>query len=209
MSEVELPETTGSETQPNASTLSDSERASHYIEIWKQATQVNQHFNDIEWRIRGLALTVATFSIGAAGLAARDGDTVGGVSVGTLLVGVGIVLWLGFYFVDVAWYHQLLRASAKQTGRIEDQLIALGLSEAGLGKAISEGSPIRPPWWVALLRRSKDELHSTHKLRVFYWGGAFALALVAGGFQAHSMQTDPPAEPTPHVTVNLDRGGTR
>ena len=42
--------------------LTEDQRVGHYIEMWKQATQVNQHFNEIEWRIRGLALTVATFT---------------------------------------------------------------------------------------------------------------------------------------------------
>ncbi|WP_344067846.1 hypothetical protein [Nostocoides vanveenii] len=44
----------------------------HYIEMWKQSVEVQMHFNDIEWRIRGLALTVATFALGAAGVAAKD-----------------------------------------------------------------------------------------------------------------------------------------
>src|SRR3954468_189114 len=99
-----MPGTSGSEIQPDATVLSESERVGYYIEMWKQATQVNQHFNDIERRIRGLALTVATLSIGAAGVASRDAATVWGLSVGSLLLVVGLVLWYAFYFVDLAWY---------------------------------------------------------------------------------------------------------
>ena len=47
--------------------LSLDQQVGHYIDIWKQTVAVQMHFNDIEWRIRGLALTVATFAIGAAG----------------------------------------------------------------------------------------------------------------------------------------------
>ncbi len=122
MSEAESQPPSGDGTQPRALGLDDNERVGHYIEMWKQATQVNQHFNDIEWRIRGLALTVATFSIGAAGVAARDGATVCGVGVGSLLLVVGLLLWYAFYFVDLAWYHQLLRASVHQTEEIEGEI---------------------------------------------------------------------------------------
>src|SRR5262245_40350721 len=111
--------------------------------MWKQATQVNQHFNDIEWRIRGLALTVATFSIGAAGVASRDGAAVWGVSIGALLLIVGLVLWYAFYFVDLAWYHQLLRASVRQTEAIEEEITKV-LPVAGHAKAITAGSTYQP-----------------------------------------------------------------
>lgn len=32
--------------------LTAHERVGHYIEMWKQTVTVQQHFNDIEWRIR-------------------------------------------------------------------------------------------------------------------------------------------------------------
>lgn len=41
--------------------MDDDDRVRHYIELWKQTVAVQQHFNDLEWRIRQLALTALTF----------------------------------------------------------------------------------------------------------------------------------------------------
>ncbi|OAB87818.1 hypothetical protein AWH69_07210 [Janibacter melonis] len=198
-----MPGTSGSETAHNGLALSDAERVGHYIEMWKQATQVNQHFNDIEWRIRGLALTVATFSIGAAGVAAREGATAFGVSVGSLLLVVGLLLWYAFYFVDLAWYHQLLRASVSQTEKIEQEIIKV-LPLGGHATAITAGSAYRPNGLVRFLSR-RESMRSSDKLMWFYRVGALALILVAIGLQISSMQTEPTPDPVPAVTVKIDR----
>jgi len=203
MSETEMPGTSGSETAHDGPALSDSERVGHYIEMWKQATQVNQHFNDIEWRIRGLALTVATFSIGAAGVASREGATAFGVSVGSLLLVVGLLLWYAFYFVDLAWYHQLLRASVGQTEKIEQEITKI-LPVGAHATAITVGSAYQPNGLVRFLSR-RSTMQSTDKLKWFYRVGAFALILVAVGLQIFSMQTKPTPDPVPAVTVNLDQ----
>lgn len=195
-----------SDSETSTSTLTDSERVGHYIEMWKQATQVNQHFNDIEWRIRGLALTVATFSIGAAGVSAREGAAVFGVSVGSLLLVVGLLLWYAFYFVDLAWYHQLLRASVRQTEEIEKE-IGKVLPVSGHATAITAGSAYQPNGLIQFLSR-RETMQSTDKLMWFYRVGAVALLLVAIGLQIFSMQTAPVSDPMrPQVTINLDRDG--
>jgi len=91
--------------------LTQDQQVGHYIDMWKQSVEVQMHFNDIEWRIRGLALTVATFALGAAGVAAKDGTRVGAVSLGSLVLAIGLLLWYAFYFVDRFWYHPLLKAA--------------------------------------------------------------------------------------------------
>ena len=207
MSEEESSASVCDKTEPAGRLLSDSERVGHYIEMWKQATQVNQHFNDIEWRIRGLALTVATFSIGAAGVAARDGTTVLGVGVGPLLLVVGLLLWYAFYFVDLAWYHQLLRASVRQTEKIEMEITRF-LPVAGHAAAITAGSAYQPNALIRVLTKRKT-MQSTDKLKWFYGIGAFALVLVAVGLQIFSMQSPPSPAPPTEVTVNLHQGGSR
>src|SRR5450631_686527 len=45
--------------------LTRDQQVGHYIDMWKLSVEVQMHFNDIEWRIRGLALTVATFALGS------------------------------------------------------------------------------------------------------------------------------------------------
>ncbi len=70
--------------------LSREQQVSHYVDLYKQSVEVQMHFNDVEWRIRGLALTVATFALGAAGVAAKDGTTIGGVALGSLVIVIGL-----------------------------------------------------------------------------------------------------------------------
>lgn len=92
--------------------MNDEEQARLYVEMWKQTIEVQKHFNDIELRIRGLALTVLTFTLGGASLALRDGTTVRlgalELQLSSLVLLIGAVIWLTFYFVDQIWYHRLL-----------------------------------------------------------------------------------------------------
>lgn len=162
--------------------LSNNERVSHYIEIWKQTIQVQQHFNDIEWRIRGLALSVLTFALGAAAVAAGRGERLGPMSVGTLVLLAGLLLWYAFYFVDKAWYHRLLKAAVGQGERLEDT-IERDLPGIGLTKAISAGSPYLPKPLFGKIRFRKTAMDSTDKLNRFYGVGAAALLLLAVALQ--------------------------
>ena len=52
-----------SQSDTNSSDLTEDRRLSHYVDMWKQSVETQQHFNTIEWQIRGLALTVATFAL--------------------------------------------------------------------------------------------------------------------------------------------------
>ncbi len=80
--------------------LTVNERVGHYVEMWKKTVDVQQHFNDIEWRIRGLALTTATFAVGAAGVAAKDNSKIWFLSLGGLVLMLGLasgtpsILWI-------------------------------------------------------------------------------------------------------------------
>ena len=125
------PDISGPEvTQPSPATpeaekrklLTLEQEVGYYIDMWKQSVEVQMHFNDIEWRIRGLALTVATFALGAAGVAAKDGTRVGPVSLGALVIVIGLLLWYAFYFVDRVWYHPLLKACVTQGNEVEEIL---------------------------------------------------------------------------------------
>jgi len=183
--------------------LTLNEQVGHYVDMWKQSLEVQQHFNDIEWRIRGLALTVATFALGASGWAAKDGTTVFHLSLGSLIVLLGLLLWYAFYFVDSAWYHPLLKAAVDQGTMIEDE-IRKTLPEAGMTRAITAGSVYRPSKVVRWLSRSGPEMHSKDKLVWFYKIGAAALLIAAIGLQAGSMLASPTAVPQ-QVVVHLEQ----
>lgn len=195
-------------------TLSDQEKVAHYIEVWKQTITVQQHFNDIEWRIRGLALTAATFAIGAAAVAANDGQS--GVSVIILIIGV--VLWYAFYFVDRFWYHPLLIGSVKHGEKVE-QALSQVLPAASLTRSISDASPVNRPLPIKLLSlgkvqqpdgsggtesvsRRSTKLHSSAKLGWFYTIGGVALLGSAVGLGIYSVSVEP-SKPNP-VIVKFD-----
>lgn len=184
--------------------LTEDQRVGHYISMWKQSVEVQQHFNDIEWRIRGLALTVATFALGAAGFAAKDRTEVGQVSLGAVIVLVGLILWYAFYFVDRAWYHPLLKAAVASGTLLEDE-IKKSLPAAGMTRAITDGSPYRPSRVVRFLSRTSGEMRSDDKLVWFYKVGAAALILVTVGLQAAALATDP-SGPDQKPQIVIDRG---
>lgn len=75
----------------------DSDRIDRLLVTWRQTVEVQQHFNDLELRLRNLALTVLTAILGGAAYAfsqhmtiPADHLTLPMWSVGVLLV----VLWL-------------------------------------------------------------------------------------------------------------------
>lgn len=171
--------------------LTLDQEVGHYIDMWKQSVEVQMHFNDIEWRIRGLALTVATFALGAAGVATKDGARVGWFSLGALVIVIGLLLWYAFYFVDRVWYHPLLKASVAHGTEIEDE-IKQALPRAGMTASITAGSVYETKGFVRWLSR-RDKMHSDDKLVWFYKIGALALTLAAIAFQIGAM-TGPAAK---------------
>jgi hypothetical protein len=187
MSNLPTPRGSAPAAQPNSpdpvppidprAELTLAEQVGHYIDMWKKSVDVQQHFNDIEWRIRGLALTVATFAIGAAGVAAKDGTKVGAVSLGTLVVLVGLILWYAFYFVDRVWYHPLLQAAVEHGMQIEGE-IKKHLPQAGLTGTIKARSPQSVGKVIRFVTR-KSTVHSKDKLNWFYGVGAAAFLVSA------------------------------
>jgi hypothetical protein len=174
------PAAKGSDLDPRTE-LSLNEQVGHYIEMWKKAVEVQQHFNDIEWRIRGLALTVATFALGAAGVAAKDGTKVGWLSLGSLVTLIGLLLWYAFYFVDRSWYHPLLKAAVAHGTIIEDE-IKKSLPQAGMTATITARSPQQMGKISRTVSR-KETMHSDDKLAWFYQIGASAFVVAAVALQ--------------------------
>lgn len=163
----------------------DDDPLKHYIEMWKQTITVQQHFNEIEWRIRQLALTALTFALGAAAVAARESSSVtifgARFQLASILLVFGLILWLSFYFVDQVWYHRLLIGAVKHGEELE-RAIQSQLPEAGLTMAISQASPYRLSLGRGKLQRTWV-IHSKIKLRIFYAIGSLALTIAAIGIQ--------------------------
>jgi hypothetical protein len=155
----------------------DDEWISRSLEAWKVTVAVQQHFNDIEMRVRNFALTLLVAVIGASAITIQNGSEVVLFNFRTslavwLLLG-GIVAWLAFYFVDQVWYHRLLLGAVVQGGELE-RLLKQDVPGIGLTGAIGRASPAKVLGFT---------LHSKDKMRVFYFG--IALMLLAFALAAH------------------------
>lgn len=164
----------------------DNEQIGRSLEVWKTTVTVQQHFNDIEMRVRNFALTLLVAIIGASGLAIQNRTAVSIFSFKTslavwLLIG-GTIAWLAFYFVDQIWYHPLLIGAVAQGTELE-KLLERDVPGIGLTGAISRASPYE--------FLGRFVLRSRHKMTVFYFG--IALMLVAFAIAAHFNAASKPA----------------
>ncbi len=132
------------------------------VEVWKKIVDVQQHFNDLELRIRNFALIVTGAFIGLGGYAIKDGGfaRVLGfhISVAGLVVSCSLLPLLAFYLMDRLWYHRLLDGAVKAATPVEARLRELGLT-VDLGAEISRASPFE-------VRGRK--VRSKHKMDWFY-----------------------------------------
>jgi hypothetical protein len=145
------------------------------IEIWKKIVDVQQHFNDLELRIRNFALVVTGAFLGLGGYAIKDGGVITFfghvISIAGLIVFSAILPLFAFYFMDRFWYHRLLEGSVKAGIEAEAALNGLGY-QVNLGTEISKASPFTI--WPTTLR-----VHSKTKMDMFYGILLVALLIVA------------------------------
>ena len=141
------------------------------IEIWKKTVDVQQHFNDIEMKIRNLAMTFIVALVGAVGFSIKEKITLGSggdaTSFPAVLLFAGVLIWMFFWFMDRHWYHRLLYGSVRQGMLIEKKLKKSGY-EASLTDSIGQESPI----YIA-----GRKMRSPNKIDFFYFSlGALLLS---------------------------------
>lgn len=190
-------------TTPSADAITDGQ-----VEIWKKIVDVQQHFNDLELRIRNFALAVSGAFLGLGGYAIKDGGftTLFGVdvSVAGIVVFAAIFPLAAFYFMDRLWYHRLLEGSVAAGIAAERALGLLGL-KCELGTEIKNASPFKM-WFFG-----QRNVRSKHKMDLFYLMLLVSLLLVAGvlGFGLPHPQkivnTKPAASPTTVVPATTRR----
>jgi len=145
------------------------------VEHWKKAVDVQQHFNDIELRIRNIAITLQASVLGIAALAIREDSPL----VACLIFVAGLVALLAFFFMDYLWYHRLLLGAVEYGREIEKRMAQGGIVPLeGLTGAIGRMSAYRVPqkWWLPFFRGR--ELHSNAKMKLFY--GTFLMTMMLG-----------------------------
>ena len=159
----------------------DNDERKNIIEIWKAVVGVQQHFNEIEMKIRGLFITIVVAIAAAQGFLIEKKLS---VSIGHVtILYANVMPWLGilatylFYFVDRYWYHRLLMGAILHGGAIE-QKYASEIPDLALGARISEQSPVELKSWLA--RKVADlvvsderyvkhkRFHSDAKIEFFY-----------------------------------------
>lgn len=173
------------------------------IEIWKKIVDVQQHFNDLELRIRNFALIVTGAFLGLGGYAIKDAGIVKlfglEVSVSGLVVVSAIFPLSAFYFMDRLWYHRLLDGSVYAGIEAETALKNLGY-KVDLGSKIKEHSPFKL-WFT------NKNIRSATKMDLFYSILAGSLLLVSGflGFgirpQANTAKSPPPVLALPNASL--------
>ncbi|MDH5858647.1 hypothetical protein [Lampropedia aestuarii] len=148
------------------------EKVAH-VEVWKKIIDVQQHFNDLELRIRNFALIVTGAFLGLGGYAIKDGGFTNlwgnQISSAALIIGTSLLPLCAFYLMDRLWYHRLLDGAVKAGIAAENKLIELGIN-VGLGSQISIASPFK--LWIF-----GNNVHSRHKMDGFY--GLLAIAIIA------------------------------
>lgn len=161
------------------------ERRKLLLDVWKKTVDVQQHFNDLELKIRNFAVTLLVAVVAGVGLALKDSVTIHFANsdwpLAPWIVLAGMFAWAMFYIMDRLWYHQFLYGAVKHGMQVEKELKSLGIN-ANLTTAIGESS---------IVKVGKRELHSKHKYNIIY-GGIF-VALLASAIALFRSQTGSPA----------------
>jgi hypothetical protein len=165
------------------------------IEAWKTAIEVQQHFNDLQLRLRSFLLTVVGAILTAAAYALKEHVVVHfgcfSTSLSAVVCLLGLIVTFGFYYMD--WgYHQLLSGAVKHGLEIEASSKS-SLPELGLTAAIKTSSTARKFLGVFPTR-------SLSRLNWFYGVLFFAIASLA--FAAHLASVSAPAS-TEKVTNSV------
>lgn len=161
------------------------------VDIWKKTIDVQQHFNDLELRIRNFAFTILGIIISASAVAYKEYET---AYLSWVLVLVGLVIWLMFFMMDFFWYHRLLIGSVKHGTKIEEMWKRY-IPALGLTSSISEHSPI-------VTRRGK-RWGSNKRMAVFYLTIAGLQLLLATGFFIAWLTRKPAEKKDSNPVVNV------
>ena len=134
---------------------------------------MQQHFNDLEMRIRNFALTVVGALLAAVSFTYQQGleTNIAGLRfpAGLGFVAAAVFAWTGFFFMDRFWYHILLRGAVEHAAKIETEF-SEKIPGIGLGKSISDASQN--------LRFLGIPMNSNRRLVAFYGTGYAMLVVV-------------------------------
>ncbi len=134
-----------------------SEEVQNALVIWQKTIDVQQHFNDLEMRVRNFGLTLLVAVLGVTGALLKEENK---LLASGLLLGA-LIAWAAFYVMDRWWYHPLLRGAVAHATAIEEEL-SPQVRGIGLSKAITQASHTE----IKIIRAK--ERGSTTKMNWFY-----------------------------------------
>jgi FMN phosphatase YigB (HAD superfamily) len=151
----------------------DGDIAKNAIDIWKKCVDVQQHFNDLEMRIRNFAISIVGVLIAAIGFTYQQGleSHLFGYN---FAAGIGIVVaaafaWTAFLLMDRYWYHVLLKGAVAHAALIENEYKDK-IPGIGLGGTISSVS--------GKVRVFGLKMNSNRRLFGFYMLGYLMLGVI-------------------------------
>jgi FMN phosphatase YigB (HAD superfamily) len=167
---------------------SSNARMALTVDMWKKTVDVQQHFNDLELRIRNYAVTVLAAMLGFAAYGIKENLRIVAFSHRTSMAEAvliaAIVPWLAFYLMDRWWYHRLLYGAVQHGTAIENRWKS-DIPEISLTESISRSSPFK------ILGRW--QVRSTTKIDIFY--GTVVLLFLLMGILAHFVAVPSATQP--------------
>ena len=133
------------------------------LEAWKTTIDVQKHFNELELRIRSIAITVLAAFLAATGYAMKEGMKPLSICaleipVTSVILISAAVCWFAFFVMDRFWYHRLLQGAVKHGLAIEDS-VREEFPQIALTRRIGDESPITI---------GKRKFGSSEKMNFFY-----------------------------------------
>jgi hypothetical protein len=171
--------------------------ADSIIEVWKKTVEVQQHFNEIEMKIRNLAVTLLVGAIGAAALTLEKQMTFNlwgsPIPLAAAVLLSGLIGWTAFFSMEIYWYHVFLKATSLHADYIESTWKDL-IPAFGLSKAISSASAN-----VKVLQLIP--LSSSWRLRLFYISGALVLGVMLIAVSWGHVPSEPESQQTADAAI--------
>lgn len=165
------------------------------IEVWKKVVDVQQHFNDLELRIRNFALTVFTAIFAGIALLEREKIKVNlwdkDLHASSILCLIGVIVLSAFFYMDKYWYHNLLLGAVKQ-GEFIEKRYANDFPEIMLGHSIRKSSP-HPFLW-------KWEISSKGKYWFFYSPLFLSLIILGLALSYNDFKSNKPQNTQPDAS---------
>lgn len=160
-----------SDTQPQSNSIPEAERLKLVVEAWKQSVQTQQHFNDLQLRIRSFGVTLIAAVGGGVGIALKEhySFVIAGreISLAVVFCLAGAAGLVALFHLDYGYY-KLLLGAVKHGQKIEHAEQA-ALSALKLAHTIRDESPTPSPFLMFLPSRFDPATWDATSKNTVWW----------------------------------------